>query len=90
VTPKPEGQRRGGHPPPRAQGNPQLSTLILGVLQLDRSRTSGSLRSLGGSHLSGIPGLQRVSTLLCTRTSIGLMSTAGLLLDLRESVDWRP
>jgi hypothetical protein len=69
---------------------PQLSTLTLEELQLDRSRPSGSLRSLGGSHLSGILGLQRVSTLLCTRTFIEHMSTAGLLSDLRESVDWRP
>jgi hypothetical protein len=69
---------------------PQLSTLTSGELQLDRSRPSGSLRSLGGSHLSRIPGLQRVSTLLYTRTSIEPMSTAGLLSDLRESVDWRP
>jgi hypothetical protein len=61
--------------------------LTSGVLQLDRSRPSGSLRSLGGSHLSGIPELQRVFTLLYTRISIGPMSTAGLLSDLRESVD---
>jgi hypothetical protein len=69
---------------------PQLSTLTSGVLQPDRSRPSGSLRSLGGSHLSGIPELQRVSILLCMRTSTGLMSIVGLLSDLRESVDWRP
>jgi hypothetical protein len=90
VTPRPEGQCRGGRPPPRARGHPQLSTLSSGELQLDRSRPSGSLRSLDGSHLSGILGLQRVSTLLCMRTSIGPMSTAGLLSDLRESVNWRP
>jgi hypothetical protein len=64
-----------------------LSTLTLGELQLDRSRPSGSLRSLGDSHLSGILGLQRVSTFLCTRTSIEPMSIAGLLSDLRESID---
>jgi hypothetical protein len=27
VTPRPEGQRRGGRPPPRARGHPQSSTL---------------------------------------------------------------
>jgi hypothetical protein len=27
VTPRPEGQRCGGHPPPRARGHPQSSTL---------------------------------------------------------------
>jgi hypothetical protein len=27
VTPRPEGQRHGGRPPPRAQGHPQSSTL---------------------------------------------------------------
>jgi hypothetical protein len=75
---------------PGLEVTPQLSILTSGVLQLDRSRPSGSLRSLGGSHLSGIPKLQRVSTLLCMRISIGPMSTAGLLLDLRESVNWRP
>jgi hypothetical protein len=67
----------------------QLSTLTSGELQLDRSRPSGSLRLLGGSRLSGIPELQRASTHLCTRTSTEPMSTAGLLSDLRESVDWR-
>jgi hypothetical protein len=41
VTPRPEGQRRGGRPPPRARGHPQLSTLISGVLQPDRFRPSG-------------------------------------------------
>jgi hypothetical protein len=87
VTPRPEGQRCEGHPPPRARGHPLLSTLTSRVLQLDRSRPSDLLRSLGGSHLSGIPGLQRVSILLCMRTSTGLMSTAGLLSDLRESID---
>jgi hypothetical protein len=90
VTPRPEGQHRGGRPPPRARGHPQLSTLTSGELQVDRSRPSGLLRLLGGSHLSGIPRLQRVSTLLCTRTSIEPMSTARLLSDLRESVDWMP
>jgi hypothetical protein len=90
VTPRPEGQRRGGRPPPRARGHPLLSTLTSRVLQPDRSRPSDLLRSLGGSHLNRIPGRQRVSTLLCTRTSTGPMSTAGLLLDHRESVDWRP
>jgi hypothetical protein len=75
---------------PGLEVTPQLSTLTSGELQLDRSRPSGSLRSLGGSHLSGIPELQRVSTLLCTRTSIEPMSIAVLLSDLRESVDWRP
>jgi hypothetical protein len=69
---------------------PQLSTLTLGELQLDRSWPSGSLRLLGGSHLSGILGLQRVSTLLCTRTSIEPILTAGLHSDCRVSVDWRP
>jgi hypothetical protein len=72
---------------PGFEVTPQLSTLTSGELQLDRSRLSGSLRLLGGSHLSGIPGLQRVSTLLCTRTSTEPMSTAGLLSDLREFVD---
>jgi hypothetical protein len=24
VTPRPEGQRRGGHPPPRARGQPPV------------------------------------------------------------------
>jgi hypothetical protein len=90
VTLRPEGQRHEGCPPPRARGHPQLSTLTSGELQLDRYRPLGSLRSLGGSHLSGIPGLQKVSTLLCTRTFIEPMSIAGLLSDLRESVDWRP
>jgi hypothetical protein len=75
---------------PGLEVTPQLSTLTLGVLQPDRSRPLGLLRSLGGSHLCGIPRLQRVSTLLCMRTSIGPMSTAGLLLDLRESVNLRP
>jgi hypothetical protein len=87
VTPRPEGQRRGGRPPPRARGHPLLSTLTSGVLQPDRSRPSDLLRSLGGSHLSGILGRQKASTLLCTRISTGPMSIAGLLLDLRESVD---
>jgi hypothetical protein len=72
---------------PGLEVTPQLSTLTSEDLQLDRSRPSGSLRSLGGSHLSGIPGLQRVSTLLCTRTFIEPMLTAGLLSDLRESVN---
>jgi hypothetical protein len=27
VTPRPEGQRHGGRPPPRARGHPQSSTL---------------------------------------------------------------
>jgi hypothetical protein len=75
VTPRLEGQRRGGRPPPRARGHPQLSTLTSGVLQPDRSRPSGLLRSLGGSHPSGIPGRQRASTHLCTRISTGPMST---------------
>jgi hypothetical protein len=87
VTPRPEGQRHGGHPPPRARGYPLLSTLTSGVLQPDRSRTSGLLRSLCGSHPSGIPERQRASTLLCTRISTGRMSTAGLLTDHRESID---
>jgi hypothetical protein len=63
VTLRPEGQRHEGCPPPRARGHPQLSTLTSGELQLDRYRPLGSLRSLGGSHLSGIPGLQRVCRL---------------------------
>jgi hypothetical protein len=75
---------------PGLEVTPQLSTLTSGELQLDKSRPLGSLRLLGGSHLSGILGLQRVSTLLCTRTFIEPMSTAGLLSDLRESVDLRP
>jgi hypothetical protein len=70
VTPRLEGQRCGGRPPPRVRGHPQLSTLTSRELQHDRCRLSGSLRLLGGSHLSGIPRLQRVSTHLCTRTSI--------------------
>jgi hypothetical protein len=69
---------------------PQLSTLTSGELQLDRSRPLGSLRLLGGSHLSEIPELQRASTHLYTRTSIEPMSTAVLLSDLKESVEWRP
>jgi hypothetical protein len=89
VTPRSEGQRREGHPSPRVRGHPQLSILTSGELQHDRYRLSGSLRLVGGSHLSGIPGLQRVSTYLCTRTSTEPMLTAGLHLDLRESVDWR-
>jgi hypothetical protein len=32
VTPRPEGQRRGGRPPPRARGHPQSSTLTSGEL----------------------------------------------------------
>jgi hypothetical protein len=68
---------------------PQLSTLTSGELQHGRFRLSGLLRLVGGSHLSRIPRLQRVSTLLCTRTSTELMLTAELLSDLRESVDWR-
>jgi hypothetical protein len=75
---------------PGLEVTPQLSTLTSGELQLDRSRPSGSLRSLDGSHLSGIPGLHRVSTLFCTRIFTDPMLIAGLLLDLRESVDWRP
>jgi hypothetical protein len=89
VTPRPEGQRRGGRPPPKARGHPLLSTLISGELQHDRYRLSGLLRLVGGSHLNRIPGLQRASTHLCTRTSIEPMLTAGLHSDLRESVDWR-
>jgi hypothetical protein len=87
VTPRPEGQRRGGHPPPRARGHPPVEHFDLIGATARQSRPSGLLRSLGGSHLSGIPGLQRFSTLLCTRISIGLMSIAGLLSDLRESID---
>jgi hypothetical protein len=68
---------------------PQLSTLTSGELPHDKYRLSGPLRLVGGSHLSGIPGLQRASTHLCTRTSIEPMLIAGLYLDLRESVDWR-
>jgi hypothetical protein len=75
VTPRPEGQRRGGRPPPRARGHPLWSTLTSGVLQSDRSRPSGLLRCLGGSHPSGIPGRQRASTHLCTRISTRPMST---------------
>jgi hypothetical protein len=90
VTPRPEGQRRGGRPPPMARGHPPVEHFDLRGAKPDKSRPSGSLRSLGGSHLSGIPGRQRVSTLLYTRTSTGPMSTAGLLSDLRESIDWRP
>jgi hypothetical protein len=52
-------------------------------------RLSGSLRLVGGSHLSGILRLQRVSTHLCTRTSTKPMLIAGLYSDLRESIDWR-
>jgi hypothetical protein len=68
---------------------PQLSTLTSGELQHDRYRLSGSLRLVGGSHLSGIPRLQRASTHLCTRTSTEPMLIAGLHSDLRESIDWR-
>jgi hypothetical protein len=57
VTPRLEGQRRGGRRPPRARGHPQLSTLTSEELQHIRYRLSGSLRLVGGFHLSGIPGL---------------------------------
>jgi hypothetical protein len=56
---------------------PQLSTLTSGVLQPDRSRPSGLLRSLGGSHPSGIHEHQKASTHLCTRIYTGPMSTVG-------------
>jgi hypothetical protein len=72
---------------PGLEVTPQLSTLTSGELQLDRYRLSGSLRLVGGSHLSGIPGLQRASTHLCTRISTEPMLTAGLHSDLTESVD---
>jgi hypothetical protein len=62
---------------PGLEVTPLLSTLTLGVLQLDRSRPSGLLRSLGGSHPSGIPRRQRASILLYTRISTGPMSTVG-------------
>jgi hypothetical protein len=52
VTPRPEGQRRGGRLPPRARGHPQSSTLTLGELQHARYRLSGLLRLVGCSHLS--------------------------------------
>jgi hypothetical protein len=74
---------------PGVEVTPLLSILTSGVLQLDRSRPSDLLRSLGGSHPSRIPGHQRSST-LCTRISTGPMSTVGLLSDHSESVDWRP
>jgi hypothetical protein len=67
----------------------QLSTLTSEELQHVRYMLSGLLRLVGGSHLSGIPGLKRASTYLCTRTSTEPMLTAGLHLDLRESVYWR-
>jgi hypothetical protein len=72
---------------PGLEVTPLLSTLTSGVLQPDRFRPSDLLRSLGGSLLSGIPGRQRASTLLCTRIFTGPMSTAVLLSDHRESVD---
>jgi hypothetical protein len=59
---------------PGLEVTPLWSTLISGVLQPDRSRPSGSLRCLGGSHPSGIPGRQRASTHLYTRISTGPMS----------------
>jgi hypothetical protein len=46
-------------------------------------------RSVGGSHLSGTPELQRASTHLCRRIFIEPMLTAGLHSDLREFVDLR-
>jgi hypothetical protein len=39
--------------------------LTSGELQLDRYRLLGLSRLVGGSHLSGIPKLQRASTHLC-------------------------
>jgi hypothetical protein len=89
VTPRPEGQRRGGRPPPRALGHPQSSTLTLGELQHDRYMLSDLSRLVGGSHLSGIPELQRASTHLCMRISTEPTSTAGLHSDLKESVALR-
>jgi hypothetical protein len=74
---------------PELEVTPQLSTLTSGELQHDKCRPSGLLRLLGGSHLSGIPGLQRVSTHLCMRISTDAMFTAGLHSDRRESIDWR-
>jgi actin-like ATPase involved in cell morphogenesis len=68
---------------------PLLSTLTSGELQHDRYRLSGLSRLVGGSHLSGIPELQRASTHLYMRISTEPMSTAGLHSDLRESVDLR-
>jgi hypothetical protein len=66
-----------------------LSTLTSGELQHDRYRLLGLSRLVGGSHLSGIPELQRASTHLCMRISIEPTSIAGLHSDLRESVDLR-
>jgi hypothetical protein len=89
VTLRPEDQRRGGHPSPRARGHPQSSTLTSGELQHDRYRLSDLSRLVSGSHLSGILELQRASTHLCMRISTEPTSIAGLHSDLRESVDLR-
>jgi hypothetical protein len=67
----------------------QSSTLTSGELQLNRYRLSGLSRLVGGSHLSGIPELQRGSTHLCMRISTEPTSTAGLHSDLRESIALR-
>jgi hypothetical protein len=74
---------------PGLEVTPQLSTLTSGDLQHDRYRLSGLSRLVGGSHLSGIPEPQRASIHLCMRISTEPTSTAGLLSNLRESVDLR-
>jgi hypothetical protein len=86
VTPRPEGQRRGGRPPPRARGHPPVKHFDL---RGARARQVQALRLVDGSHLRGTPELQRASTHLCTRISIEPMLTVGLHSDLREFVDLR-
>jgi hypothetical protein len=67
---------------PGFEVTPQLSTLTSGELQLDRYRLSGLSRLVGGSHLSGIPELQRASTHLCMRSVIrGRVDSGGVLLE---------
>jgi hypothetical protein len=74
---------------PGLEVTPQSSTLTSGELQHDRYMLSGLSRLVGDSHLSKIPELQRASTHLCMRISIEPTSTAGLHLDLRESINLR-
>jgi hypothetical protein len=74
---------------PQLVVSPQLSTLTLGELQHDRFRPSDSSMLVGGSHLSGTPELQRVSTHLCTRIFTEPMLTVGLPSDCREFVNLR-
>jgi hypothetical protein len=87
VTPRPEGQRRGGYPPPRAHGQPPVEHFDL------RGATTRQVQSLcfveivGGSHLSETQELQRDSTHLYMRTSTELMLTVELPSDHRGFVD---